>query len=62
MKKNIATLIAFIAFAITTSNLLAQYNTLWIPDTLAGPVYNLALKDTFAQILPGNQTITAGIN
>lgn len=38
------------------------YNQLWIPDTLSGTTFNLALKDTFAQILPGNQTITAGIN
>lgn len=43
---------------------IAQYNNLWIPDTLAGPVFNLNLKDTFAQIVnpPANQTITAGIN
>ncbi len=39
-----------------------QYNKMWLPDTLAGPAFNLHIKDTFAQIRPGNQTITAGIN
>lgn len=40
----------------------AQYNTLWIPDTLSGTNFNLVLKDTFAQLRTGNQTITAGVN
>jgi blue copper oxidase len=40
----------------------AQYNALWIPDTLSGTNFNLTLKDTFAQFRPGNQTITAGVN
>ncbi len=41
----------------------AQYNNLWIPDTLSGTTFNLAIKDTFAQIVSkGNQTITGGIN
>lgn len=40
----------------------AQYNPLWIPDTLSGTNFNLALVDTFAQLRPGNQTITAGVN
>jgi blue copper oxidase len=40
----------------------AQYNNLWIPDTISGTTFNLSLKDTFVQFLPGNQTITAGIN
>ncbi len=40
----------------------AQYNNLWIPDTLSGTQFNLSIKDTFSQIKPGNQTITAGIN
>ncbi len=39
-----------------------SYNTLWIPDTLSGTHFNLTIKDTFAQLTPGNQTITAGIN
>jgi len=40
-----------------------SYNTLWIPDTLSGTQFQLAIKDTFAQIVSnGNQTITAGIN
>lgn len=40
----------------------AQYNSLWIPDTLTGPNFSLTLKDTFAQLKTGNQTITGGIN
>jgi blue copper oxidase len=40
----------------------AQYNTLWIPDTLSGTTFNLALQDTFVQFMPGNQTITGGVN
>jgi blue copper oxidase len=39
-----------------------QYNSLWIPDTLAGPNFNLTIKDTLSQIRPGQQTITGGIN
>lgn len=38
------------------------YNTLWIPDTLAGSTFNLTAKDTFKQMLPGNQTITSAFN
>jgi blue copper oxidase len=40
----------------------AQYNTLWIPDTLSGTTFNLNIRDTFVQFRPGNQTITGGIN
>jgi bilirubin oxidase len=41
----------------------AQFNTMWLPDTLSGTNFNLAIKDTFAQIVNnGNQTITGGIN
>ncbi len=60
IKKNIILISLFFLF---DNNLSAQsYNTLWIPDTLTGTTFNLNLKDTFSQILPGNQTITAGIN
>jgi len=45
-----------------SSQLHAQYNALWIPDTLSGTTFNLTMKDTFRQILTGNQTITGGIN
>jgi FtsP/CotA-like multicopper oxidase with cupredoxin domain len=41
---------------------VAQYNTLWIPDTLSGTTFNLTEKDTFNQILTGTETITGGIN
>ena len=47
---------------LTSQVLFAQYNTLWIPDTLSGTTFNLNIKDTFSQIRPGQQTITAGIN
>jgi blue copper oxidase len=44
-------------------NLSAQtYNPLWIPDTLSGTTFNLNIIDTFAQLRPGNQTITSGVN
>ncbi len=46
----------------TSSSLFAQYNTLWIPDTLSGTTFNLNIKDTFSQIRTGQQTLTAGIN
>ncbi|WP_353482005.1 multicopper oxidase domain-containing protein [Haliscomenobacter sp.] len=54
-------LICFTAFSCNSAH-TQSYNTLWIPDTLAGPKFNLTIKDTFAQLTPGNQTITAGIN
>lgn len=41
----------------------AQYNTMWLPDTLSGTNFNLTIKDTFAQVVnKGQQTITGGIN
>jgi bilirubin oxidase len=55
--------ISGLALLACTYNTQAQYNTLWIPDTLSGTQFNLSLRDTFAQIVPGgNQTITGGIN
>ncbi len=60
-KRNLFAL-AFIL--LVSTNAKAQYNTLWIPDTLSGTTFNLNLRDTFSQIVnpPANQTITAGIN
>lgn len=46
----------------STASVAQSYNNLWIPDTLSGTNFNLTIKDTFAQLIPGNQTITAGIN
>lgn len=40
----------------------SQYNPLWIPDTLSGTQFNLTMRDTFTQLISGNQTITGGIN
>ena len=56
-------IIVSIILVLTLAQTKAQYNTLWIPDTLSGTNFNLAIKDTFAQIVnTGNQTITGGIN
>ena len=53
----------FVLFIIFCSNkVFAQYNTLWIPDTLSGTTFNLTVKDTFAQLKAGNQTITGSVN
>lgn len=62
MKHRYFLLIALFAMASIRSN-GQSYNTLWIPDTLSGTQFNLAIKDTFAQVVhTGNQTITGGIN
>jgi len=52
----------FLLLLAACTNVKAQYNPLWIPDTLAGTTFNLTIRDTFTQILTGNQTITGGIN
>lgn len=59
MKKVFILLMILVFFSFQAG---AQFNDLWIPDTLAGPNFNLNIKDTLAQIKPGQQTITAGIN
>lgn len=58
MKK--ITILLFLIACIFTAK--AQYNNLWIPDTISGTTFNLTVKDTFAQFRAGNQTITGGIN
>lgn len=60
MKLKTALLLALGLSATGTTN--AQYNALKIPDTLSGTTFNLTIRDTFTQILTGNQTITGGIN
>lgn len=52
----------FLLLVFKTTVEAQSYNTLWIPDTLSGTNFNLTIKDTFAQLTVGNQTITAGIN
>lgn len=55
--------ILYILFLLMRSDFsIAQYNTLWIPDTLSGSTFNLTVKDTFRQVLPGQQTIVGAIN
>ena len=57
--KKLLLLLSTILFASSAN---AQYNNLWIPDTLSGTNFNLTVKDTFAQFRPGNQTITGAVN
>jgi blue copper oxidase len=49
-------------FLLLSFSAEAQYNTLWIPDTLSGTTFNLTVKDTFRQLLPGQQTVVGTIN
>ncbi len=59
-KKSFINLLLILLF--TSSSLFAQYNTLWIPDTLSGTTFNLTIKDTLKQIRTGQQTVTGAIN
>lgn len=60
MKK--LSLLCTLSICLLLQTASAQYNTLWIPDTLSGTHFDLVLKDTFKQLKVGNQTITGGIN
>ncbi len=51
-----------ILFTLSAFFAHGQYNTLRIPDTLSGTTFDLTARDTFNQILTGNQTITASFN
>ncbi|MEI8054032.1 MAG: multicopper oxidase domain-containing protein, partial [Bacteroidota bacterium] len=65
MKKANQNLVSFLvitALLVFSQQISAQYNQLWIPDTLSGTTFNLNIKDTFSQIRPGQQTLTSGIN
>jgi FtsP/CotA-like multicopper oxidase with cupredoxin domain/arylsulfatase A-like enzyme len=65
MKKTnqkLVTILVITMLLVSNQKISAQYNQLWIPDTLNGTTFNLNIKDTFSQIRPGQQTITAGIN
>jgi blue copper oxidase len=53
---------ALLLLASIGNNVVAQFNTMWIPDTLSGTTFNLIERDTFTSILFGEQTITGGIN
>jgi len=59
--KNLLWAICLAALSACTTH-AQSYNPLWIPDTLSGTHFNLTIRDTFAQLTPGNQTITGGIN
>ena len=58
MNKPLTLLFAVLIF----TQVKAQYNALWIPDTLSGTNLSLTIKDTFTQFKTGNQTITGAIN
>ena len=59
--KKISFLVFLIVILFSMSS-MAQYNNLWIPDTLSGTTFNLTIKDTFSQLRTGQQTITSGVN
>ncbi len=60
MKVQLRILMVLLSLGATTA--IAQYNTLRIPDTLAGTTFNLTARDTFVNILPGTPTITGSFN
>lgn len=59
MKYRVISILFFISLAAQAE---AQYNQLTIPDTISGTTFDLTARDTFKQMISGNQTITAGIN
>lgn len=60
MKQKISLLV--IALHVISFAKAQSYNQLWIPDTLSGSTFYITAKDTFKQIVSGNQTITGGFN
>lgn len=52
----------YVCLSFVTNSNAQTYQALHIPDTLSGTTFNLVMKDTFKQILTGQQTITGGIN
>ena len=46
----------------SANNILSQFNNLWIPDTLSGTTFNLFIRDSSAQLRPGNLTKTEAVN
>lgn len=59
-------LLSFFAIAFLTFNVVAQQfqfpNPLHIPDTLTGTIFDLLVKPSKKQFLPGDSTNTYGIN
>ncbi len=52
-----------LAFAVFFSGAVGQgINPLFIPDTLTGPTFNLTVKQSKVQFLPGDSSETYGIN
>lgn len=52
----------FVAATALSLQACAQYNQLWIPPKLEGSEFFLVAQDTFKQMLPGQQTITASFS
>ena len=61
LRHGVSVVFIFMSLLIGSKS-FGQYNSLWVPDTLSGPSFNLTIKDTFAQFKTGNQTITGAIN
>ena len=62
--RNIATLSAVLLGLIlfNSQGLQAQFNPLFVPDTLHGPVYNLVVDESKEAFFPGDSTNTLSIN
>ena len=61
-RTNLLGILLLYASAFSPNNAWSQYNHLWIPDTLSGTTFNLSIRDSSAQLRPGNLTKTAGVN
>src|SRR5438045_7239614 len=60
MKKGL--LVFATAFFVSYFLQAQSYNPMTIPNTMVGTTFNLTERDTFKQMVAGNQTVTAGIN
>lgn len=61
--KNMRKIFLMQAALLLATAVFAQFpNPLMIPDTLAGPVFNLTVAPDSTQFLPGTKTLTYGIN
>jgi len=61
-RTNLPGILLLYTLAFSPNNAWGQYNRLWIPDTLSGTTFNLSIRDSSAQLRPGNLTKTAGVN
>jgi len=61
-RTNLPGILLLYTLAFSPNNAWGQYDRLWIPDTLSGTTFNLSIRDSSAQLRPGNLTKTAGVN